>query len=346
MENQMSIEEHSFFNRIERIKKGFEVAKQYCELENTTIYIILNRHTGDAARVLEILDSVKSYYGNNSDRFHFLDGQSQMNPMKKTKLIEKLVVVTTRSISGVAKLYSYAFDELIVLPKDQLDYLEMYSCSPCAVHQNIVCDEDAYRIVYGRWRTDEGSWARSALVGCHDFRWYLSLPKSAIKKTDMAIDDKTISSMQEVIKGHSIDLDKTVIICPHAKNSSMLPEQCWVLFSEELKKNGYRVFTNAIGDEPTVEGTERLSVDMDIMVCLANRGCKIIGVQSGLMDILIRVKTQFVTIISVIKRDSDIRFAKSRGVLNEVNNINGVIYLRIEHFEEEYVLKLLMDNFI
>lgn len=343
MESQMSNEDRSFLYRIERIKKGFEVAKQYCVLDNTTFYIIINRHIGDAARVLECLKSVKGYYGENSDRFHFSDGKWPMNPIKKTKLIKNLVVVTTKSISGVANLYSYAFDEMIVLPKDQLDNLEMYACSPCAIHQNIVCDENAYRVVYGRWRTDEGSWIRSTLIGW-DLLWHLCLPRSAIKKTDMAIGDKTRSDMNEIIKVHSIKLDKTVIICPYAKTTSMLPVNCWVTFAEELKKNGYMVFTNAFGDEAAIEGTDKLSVDIDVMACLAQSGCKIIGVQSGLMDVLVRSKIANITVLSIIITDRDIQFAKNRGALSEVSNVNGVIYLRVEHFEEDYVVKFLKDN--
>ena len=52
-----------------------------------------------------------------------------------------------------------------------------------------------------------------------------------------------------------------------------------------------------------------------------------------------------ITVLSVIKTARDGQFAKNRGAINEVNHINNITYLRIEHFEEDYVLKLLMDNF-
>ena len=64
-----------------------------------------------------------------------------------------------------------------------------------------------------------------------------------------------------------------------------------------------------------------------------------------MLDVLVRSKATSVTVLNVIISDKDVQFAKSRGALKEINNINNITYLRIEHFEEDYVLKLLMDNF-
>lgn len=333
-----------FENNLERLRNGFEVAQRFCDTDPTTIYIIINRHIGDAARVLQMLQAIKDYYGSDADRYHFSDGHSVMNPVLKVKIIKKLIVITTKSISGVANLYSYAFDSMIVLDKQDLDDLELYSCSPCAVHKNIICDENAYRIVYGRWKTDEGNWIRSAVTGVGDLRWYLCLP-SKLKTTDMVVNQITINKTNDVKRINNIEANKSVIICPYAKSSSMLSSNIWERYTKELNKLGYKVYTNSFGDEPSIKGTSRLSVDIDIMVCLARQGCRIIGVQSGLLDVLVRSKATSVTVLNVIISDKDVQFAKSRGALKEINNINNITYLRIEHFEEDYVLKLLMDNF-
>ena len=143
-----------------------------------------------------------------------------------------------------------------------------------------------------------------------------------------------------------IDPIHTVIICPISRSSSSLPKVIWEKFAQYLYSLGYEVFTNiGIGEAP-IENTKSLVVDVDVVVCLANRGAKIVGVQCGLIDILVWSNSPNLLIASIIKNEQDRAFAQVSKALQEVNKKpNNVTYLRIEHFEEDYVLKLLMDNF-
>lgn len=336
--------EIEFEEKIELLRKGKNIADQHCSRDVTTCYIIINRHIGDAARTLQLLKAVKDYYGENANRFHFADGHGTMNPMQKTKCIKKLIVLTTKSISGVARLYAHNFDGIIILNKDDLDSLEFYACSPVALHHNIICDENAYRMVFERWDFDEGNWIRSTLLGVGDLRWYLCLPNK-LEISGMKISEEVKDRADNIIRSIFNGSRKIVILCPYAKSSAMLHEGIWVKYADWLQKIGFSVYTNVFGNEKVILGTQPLSVDIDIMVCLADMGYKIIGVQSGLMDVVLRSASRTVTILSVIKTARDNQFAKSRGAINEVNIVNNVTYLRIEHFEEDYVLKLLMDNF-
>lgn len=137
-----------------------------------------------------------------------------------------------------------------------------------------------------------------------------------------------------------------ILLCPVAQSSSMLDYDLWRKFADILSRKGFTVYTNVFGKELTVDGTQALRVGIDEVACLGSMGCKIIGVQSGLMDVLLWVCPKQLTILNVIKNNMDKQYALSRNATKEVNiQPNGSTYLRIEHFEEEYVLKLLEDNF-
>ena len=126
----------------------------------------------------------------------------------------------------------------------------------------------------------------------------------------------------------------------------MLSERIWEKFAQRLKKNGYDIYTNVGPNEKPINGTRALAVSIDEIVCLSNMGARVVGVQCGLMDILSWAKCGNFLVINPIHNSVDITYARDVGCINEVNKKpNNVTYLRIEHFEEDYVLKLLMDNF-
>lgn len=336
--------ELDFLTRIEKLINGMKIANKICSYDNSICYIIINRHIGDSVRALKTLMSIKLYYGNPNDLYHFNDGLVHKTVFKKKKFIEKINVITTKSISGVAKLYSKYYDDLIILSKEELDALELYAYSGCAVHENIYFDENPCQMISRHWRTDEGSWTRTQMFGITDLMWSLCLP-AGLSFGQIEIPNSTKIVGDEFINKNKITLSKMVVLCPVAKNSSMLSDEMWEKIALKLKKQGFRVFTNAFGKEKTIKDTERLELDIDVLVYCASLGVRIIGVQCGLMDIIVKIKPKFVTVINVIQTDKDRQYAASRGSINEVNLVNGITYLRIEHFEEDYVLKLLMDNF-
>lgn len=336
--------ELEFLSNLDKLISGMKLANRICSYDTSNCYIIINRHIGDSVRAFKTLLSIKNYYGNDDDLYHFNDEQTHKSVFKKKKLIKRIIVITTKSISGVAKLYSKYYDDLIVLSKDDLDALELYSYSGCSVHENIYYDENPSQIISKHYKTDEGSWVRTKMFGITDLMWSICLPQG-LATGQICISDASKNAGHIFIKNHKIIPNKMVVLCPVAKNSSMLVNAIWEEFARKLKSKGYRVFTNAFGNEETVKNTERFEQDIDILVYLATLGIRIIGVQCGLMDILVKIKPEFVTVLHIIQTDKDRQYAFSRGANKEVNMVNGITRLRIEHFEEDYVLKLLMDNF-
>lgn len=341
-----------FNKRIEKLNYGLRLALQYCKLDNSVLYFILNSHLGDAARDLKILKPILMYYGIDAPRYHFTgisasqDGIYAVKNFSKKKLIAKICIITSKSISGVVKLYEEFVDEVIVFPKKELEAIELYAFSQCGPHENIVPDENAPGLLQ-RWNFDETDWTKWMMFKVNSLMWKFCLPREVMThQANMMIGESTKVLSDKVISDYQIDVLHTAILCPVSRSSSNLPKAIWVKFTQFLRTRGYEVYTNVGPDELPVEETKALSVDVDVVVGLAHKGVKVIGVQCGLMDILVWSKASNLLIVNVIRSEQDKAFAQVAGAVQEVNNKpNNVTYLRIEHFEEDYVLKLLMDNF-
>ena len=345
-----------YVKRLDILIEGMELADKYCSYDNSIFYLILNRHIGDAARVLKDIKKIKYYYGETANKYHFKDDDLEPKEIKKKdfvkffpkrKCIKKIFIITNQSISGVAKLYSESIDGIIVLAQDELNAIELYAYSGCGIHENILSDQFAGEKLLGRNKFDEGSWVRWIMFGINDTMWGLCLPKCMkAVESRMTISETTSCETREIIETNKIIIDKTVIFCPVAKSSSILDVSIWKKFAVFLNDLGYRVFTNVGPNELPIEGTQGLSVGVDCVVALSKMGCRIIGVQCGLMDILGWTGCGNYTVINVIHNEIDRTYARDVSSLKEINiKDNNVTYLRIEHFEEEYVLKLLEDNF-
>ncbi|MFR1632143.1 MAG: hypothetical protein ACLSU0_03135 [Oscillospiraceae bacterium] len=345
-----------FNGRLEKVMRGMQLAEKYCLYSNSVLYMILNRHIGDAARVLKAVKGIRDYYGADAPRYHF--GSDDLNSeearakgIKKTfakrKCIKKIVVITNQSISGVARLYSKYIDDIVVLSQNELNDIELYAYSGLGMHENIMTDQFPGGKLLGRWNFDEGSWVRWLMFGVNDTMWNLCMPiRLQGSECHMEVSSATMDKVNVELLKLKVDPTKLVILCPIAKSSSMLPTLIWEKFAAYAKNEGYKVYTNVGPNEKPISGTKELPVGIDEIVCLSNMGAKIVGVQCGLMDILSWAKCGNYVVLNPILNTVDITYARDVGCLNEVNKKpNNVTYLRIEHFEEDYVLKLLMDNF-
>lgn len=333
-----------FIERLEKVLHGMRLADLTCSYDNSIFYFIINRHIGDSVRVLRMLKSVKEYYGPQAKPYHECGSQLQNSMFRKKKKIEKIVVLTTNAIAGVARLYSDAIDDIKVFTKSDLDTIELYAASGLGLHENIITDDNTNLLVKNNRNTDEESRIHQLLFGIKDFMWDICIP-SNIVYDKMQISEDTKRNTAIFISKHSLDIQKAVVLCPVARTSSMLDESLWQVIIKNLTKRGFIVYTNIAGNEKALSETLPLMVDIDILANLALMGCRIIGVQCGLIDVLANINPSKLIVLSVIKTDRDRHYAHVVGARQEVSKVKNITYLRIEHFEEDYVLKLLEDNF-
>lgn len=88
----------------------------------------------------------------------------------------------------------------------------------------------------------------------------------------------------------SIPAGKAAILSPYAKSVTAISEAIWEDIVADLKYYGYKVYTNVVGDEKALSGTEPISPSISEMKSVVERAGLFIGLRSGLCDILSTAK--------------------------------------------------------
>lgn len=335
-----------FEERIGSLYKGLELANRLCSYDNSDLYILLYRQEGDVMNLLKKLPAIKKYYGEGASRYHFEENGQNQAFMKK-KLIKRIFIITKPGNLGVVRLFSEYLDGVISLKYFDLKKLAEYALSPCALHQNIFCEADAMRLMGNRQETDEGQWCRLKMFGgVLDIERDLCIPHNIFKPCCIPkLSEETRNLTKAACEQNKIVPENTVILSPYAKYSSLLEMSFWGALAQELAAQGKTVYTYTSENAPAVQGTKVLKADIDVLACLCGSGAKVISVHGSTSDVVNAVTPGNLICLSVIKTDKDREYAKARKVLREVNyQPNGSVYLRIEHFETEYVLKLLRNT--
>lgn len=330
-------EEHlKFVDRTNFAYLGKTLAQKYCTENASTFYIIVNQHIGDTVRYIRLLKAFKEYYSPSSSLYHY-EAEKELFIFKKRKNIKKIIVITNSIIAAVARLYSECIDSIIELSPKELDYLELYASSGTTKFNNIIPDEDInYRIV-GKHNIERTE-TKAYLYGIGDLLWNLCIPKDS-SWAEMHISEITSKNTDILIERLDIDCDNTFIICPNAQSSSLLNETIWNSLITELVAMGKHVLINAPSGEDIFHGATPLSCPVDVLCDLAKRGCVVIGVQSGLMDVIAEFKAfKKLVVLCVIKTESDRHFAKNRGAIKDINIYGNKIYIRLEQFDDDYVI--------
>ena len=91
---------------------------------------------------------------------------------------------------------------------------------------------------------------------------------------------KTYSHLGEIPKGRS------VILSPYAKSVSNISSDYWEKIIHEYQAKGYMLFTNAVGEEEPLPGTQRLSAPLNEMQSIVEHAGAFVGLRSGLCDVI------------------------------------------------------------
>ena len=334
-QNEITIPKTVFGEKVQDVVNGYNIANAVCN-EPDVSYVIINRHIGDAARNLTIIRPFKLYYS-EKEKYHFMNSnQDGINcyAFPKKMVVKKVCVLTTRVLSGVVKLCQEV-DDIVVLGKKELDELELYVNSAMCLHKNIFPDEDSAANML-KWN----------LYKTGTFAYRMNLPKEFVAQEagKLNITEKILTESKKYILSNSMDASKSIILCPVAQSNSLLSKTFWDKVIQNLRDKGYVVYTNVGTNEQPLEGTNPLCVSIDVLCGLVSYGCRVIGVQSGLLDLLIWLKQDFsITVLSVIKTERDLQFAKNRGLVDEVTKREKVTYIKIDNIEEKDYVALIME---
>lgn len=84
----------------------------------------------------------------------------------------------------------------------------------------------------------------------------------------------------------SIPENKSVIISPYAKSVMALDSRVWEEAVRYYTVKGYKCYTNVVGDEKPLEGTEAISPSLLEIRSVVERAGTFIGIRSGLCDVI------------------------------------------------------------
>jgi hypothetical protein len=79
---------------------------------------------------------------------------------------------------------------------------------------------------------------------------------------------------------------KAVILAPYAKSVVELPSAFWKKTAAEWRAQGCKIYTNVVGKEAPICGTEPLAIPISQMPAAAEYAGTFIGIRSGLCDVL------------------------------------------------------------
>jgi len=310
---QTLMNEQDFDEKVESIKQGHALAKNIIPIgDETTHYFIAKWHIGDNARSLKFVRTFRDYYFGEENR-------TAERYVKNWRGGVKAVAITTKASAGEARLYP-EIDEVVILSQQELEDLNMYATSKVCNYKNLHAD------------VHDENWIKCGMYGVTSMAWNLNVPNDALIG-EMALSKAGIEATKQEIVQQEIVCEKTVILCPHALSSTYLPWELWDRIVLEYKKKGYRVFTNVGPKETELAGTERLEVPVDVFAGLAQEGCEIIGLQCGLVDILLWSGIgKRIAILNCGKTEGDRGYAYSRGAAETITRMGNITYF---FFQEE-----------
>lgn len=79
---------------------------------------------------------------------------------------------------------------------------------------------------------------------------------------------------------------KSVIFSPYAKSVTAINDDVWKDAVDYYSDKGYKCFTNVVGDEVPLDGTEALNVPLPEMISVLEKAGTFIGLRSGLCDVV------------------------------------------------------------
>lgn len=91
---------------------------------------------------------------------------------------------------------------------------------------------------------------------------------------------------EEFPEKNRVKKEKSVILSPYAKSVTALSGNIWKKIIESYKEKNYQIFTNVVGDEKPLEGTESIRPKLSEIKSLVEHAGTFIGIRSGLCDVI------------------------------------------------------------
>lgn len=244
--------------------------------------------------------------------------------LKKDNLKDNEYIVFIGSNSCKVILEHFDLKNIKVIPQKHIELLK-FICS--------IFSSDKSEITYlGFWGLKYQRLARLPYTYSLSFREFLHalfLENKTAENDVSFITFKEQSIKFKEIFGESIDLKKVIILAPVAgiEFDEGIPFSFWEELADFLLSCGYHVYTNTNGkDVHVIRNTKQIFLDYDNFFHTLNEIKALIGLRSGLFDIMSSVKCK--KIIFYPKRYSDNLF-NFFSLKNNFNNITNCLEIRL-----------------
>lgn len=92
------------------------------------------------------------------------------------------------------------------------------------------------------------------------------------------------------------DINKTVIINPYSNSLSVEKTDLFEKIAMLLNNKGYSVYTNTVGNQKAVEGTQRLECTLSELYNISGQCAAFISIRSGILDFMIGNGGRYISI--------------------------------------------------
>lgn len=171
----------------------------------------------------------------------------------------------------------------------------------------------------------------------------LQIKKSAIIPTAISNDNSYIETIAKVVLKNNF-----IILTPEAVSLNQLPEQFWIKLCKELKKLGYELFLNATHISNRIDGVFTCFLSIDEINELAKYSKGIIGLRSGLLEILSSTSSKptiviYNSYIDTLPNKMSPQEAKTGFSIKKLPNISNNVQ---EYCVDEYIVDELIYEII
>lgn len=195
---------------------------------------------------------------------------------------------------------------------------------------------------YVTWLESYKGWNLYRLMHAIHFS---DLTEKDIERPKFHYDKKRIV---KIFFDNKLKLGKTVILSPYAKWPPAISSIFWENLVDELKKKGYTVCTNSIGEsEPPIKGTKPVFYSYDLAVPMIEAAGYMIGLRSGFLDIIESAEARKVALYPYNCKKRGIADGTAIGSfsLNEMFGRNDFLELEISDQNMDEIINMILEYF-
>lgn len=186
---------------------------------------------------------------------------------------ERVVYCVVGTACGQVVSLFRASDNMVCLPQKDMDKL-VQACLYTEDDNSFIAHQD-----------------RPYVVNLHRALYLKCIPLEMIYRCGvfgLPADTEPVrpASLQEYPGLDRIRRGRAVILSPYAKSVTALPEGVWSEIVADYQRRGFQCFTNVVGDEKPLEGTDGISPAITQLQSLVEWAGNFVGIRSGLCDVI------------------------------------------------------------